>query len=68
MTTSDLLQLASAIAYRMERRGDPCTVEDAIARAEAARLHMAQLEALRDIDWDDTAIEPPLPVGVSIAA
>lgn len=69
MTTSDLLQLASTIAARLERRGEPCTPEDAIERARAAKVQLAQLEALRQIDdWADTVPMPPLPAKANIAA
>lgn len=62
MNVSETLRIAATIAARLERRGEPRSVEDAIARAEAAQLHMAQLNALREQypDWDNTAIAPPL--------
>ncbi|MBD2106700.1 hypothetical protein [Nodosilinea sp. FACHB-13] len=68
MTTAETLRLAATIAERCEQRGQQCSPEDAIARARAAQVQLAQLEVLRGLDWDDTAIEPPLPAGVSIAA
>ena len=61
-STSKTLQVASSIAARLERRGMPCTVEDAIARAEAARQQLALIKAWEDAgQWDDTVIEPPMP-------
>ena len=53
-TASELLQIAVAIADRMDRRGEPCTPEDALARARAAQLQLQQLKALTSSDWDAT--------------
>lgn len=46
MTTSDLLKTASAIAARLEHRGESITTTEAIARAESVREKMADLKAL----------------------
>ena len=68
-STSKTLQVASSIAARLERRGLPCTAAEALGRAESAQQQLALIKAWEDAgQWDDTAIEPPMPAGASITA
>lgn len=59
MTTSDLLQTAATIAARFEAKGQPIDQAEAIDRATAAQVQLAQLEVLRQVDdWADTVAMP----------
>jgi hypothetical protein len=67
-STAETLTLAATIAARLQAKGAPCSPQDALDRARAAQLQVAQLKALAAADWAGTAIEPPLPAELLVEA